>query len=312
MIKIIFLTFFCSSYLLSSGLSSNPKYITISDNYHIVQKGDTLEAIAEKYDVSTKKLKFYNNLSDSGLIIGQKIYLLPPKNQKNEYVTVRDIPACEYHIVRKGETLTRLAKMYDIYLFDLMEYNQLTDLSVEPKQKIWLVTGHFSEKITSNQKEIPVEKAAEITNTEVPIVPKNTIAKQDALEKTSSSKKTKFFMPTQGIVTSEFGMRGGRPHKGIDFAAAAGTPIYAAQKGKVIFSGIQRGYGNVIMIEHDNNYITVYAHNEANLVRENDAVKQSQPIATVGNSGNSSGAHLHFEIRVNGRAQNPRNYLPDF
>ncbi len=107
-------------------------------------------------------------------------------------------------------------------------------------------------------------------------------------------------------------MRKGRPHKGIDIAAPTGTPIYASQKGKVIFSGVQRGYGNVILIEHDNHFITVYAHNEANLVRENDFVKQGQPIATIGNSGNSSGPHLHFEIRLHGKAQNPRNYLPDF
>jgi len=189
MMKIIFLSFFCSSCLLSSGLSSNPQYITLSDNYHIVQKGETLEAIAEKYDISTKKLKFYNNLSDSGLIVGQKIFLLPPKNQKKEYVTVRSIPACEYHIVRSGETLFRLAKMYDIYLFDLMEYNQLTDLSIEPKQKIWLVPGHLSEKVTSPSKEIPVEKATELSKSDVPIIEKSAKVKPDALRQTSSSKK---------------------------------------------------------------------------------------------------------------------------
>ncbi len=107
-------------------------------------------------------------------------------------------------------------------------------------------------------------------------------------------------------------MRLGRPHKGIDIAAPIGTPIYAVEKGAVIFSGRQQGYGNVIMIQHDEETITVYAHNEVNLAREGDSVKQGQPIAKVGNTGRSSGAHLHFEIRLKTKAQNPRHFLPDF
>jgi murein DD-endopeptidase MepM/ murein hydrolase activator NlpD len=117
-------------------------------------------------------------------------------------------------------------------------------------------------------------------------------------------------LPVVGKVTSEFGLRNGRPHKGIDIANKKGTPILAAMAGKVAYSGRQRGYGNVIILEHANSVMTVYAHNETNLVRVDELVKKGQPIATLGSSGVSSGPHLHFEYREQGRAINPRDILP--
>jgi murein DD-endopeptidase MepM/ murein hydrolase activator NlpD len=110
-------------------------------------------------------------------------------------------------------------------------------------------------------------------------------------------------------VTSEFGLRGGIPHKGIDLAAHAGAPIYSVLSGTVIFSGTQRGYGYVVIINHSKNISTLYAHNVYNLVKEGDIVSQGQIIAEVGKSGKAQGYHLHFEYRVNGIAKNPRELL---
>jgi len=107
-------------------------------------------------------------------------------------------------------------------------------------------------------------------------------------------------------------MRDGKPHKGIDVAAEIGAPIHAAMSGKVVYVGTQRGYGNVIILEHENYVMTVYAHNETNLVRLDDIVNSGQPIATVGETGTTTGPHLHFEYRVQGRAVNPREIFPDF
>jgi murein DD-endopeptidase MepM/ murein hydrolase activator NlpD len=117
-------------------------------------------------------------------------------------------------------------------------------------------------------------------------------------------------MPTEGKVTSEFGLRHGRPHKGIDIANKTGTPIYAVMDGVVLFSGRQNGYGSVIIVEHPDFIMTVYAHNEINLVREGDKVLQGQQIATMGATGNATGPHLHFEYRIKGNAINPRKVLP--
>ena len=136
-----------------------------------------------------------------------------------------------------------------------------------------------------------------------------TTPKEKKLEKNNKTKQ-KIFVPVKGEVTSEFGMRNGRPHRGIDIAASKGAPIHACLPGKIVFVGTQRGYGNVIIIEHENFIMSVYAHNETNFVRLGETVKKGQPIATVGETGIATGAHLHFEYRVKGKAINPREVLP--
>lgn len=111
-------------------------------------------------------------------------------------------------------------------------------------------------------------------------------------------------------VSSHFGPRGRRHHDGIDIPAPRGTPIIAVDSGRVIYSdnGI-RGYGNLIVIAHSEDIFTVYAHNKKNKVSKGDRVKRGETIALVGNTGRSSGPHLHFEIRVKDKKMNPGRYL---
>jgi len=286
-------------------MTGNPKYITQSNSYHIVKKGDTISSISKTYNIESKKLKLYNELNSNRIFPGQKIYLEPKHPKKNEYVTKRSIPLKKYHLVKKGDTLSRIAKMYDIYIFDLVDLNGLSDFSIRKGQKIWLTnhSGKTTEifKVTGNDKNLtsiekPKKKTSKTQIKENPVI---------------SPDDNILFLPLKGILTSKFGMRNGRPHKGVDIAAPIGEPIYAALAGKVVFSGVQRGYGNVIIIEHNNKIMTVYAHNETNLVRIDDKVKKGQPIATVGKTGITTGPHLHFEYRKNGKAKNPLKYLKD-
>jgi len=138
------------------------------------------------------------------------------------------------------------------------------------------------------------------------------VAPKPAPRKTSPSSATlSFIWPVKGLVTSWFGPRKGRPHDGIDISAPKGTPIRAAEKGKVIYSdnGIS-GYGNLIIIQHSGGFHTVYGHNLRNRVDVDERVNKWQVIAEVGNSGRSTGYHLHFEMRKNERAVDPMNYLP--
>jgi murein DD-endopeptidase MepM/ murein hydrolase activator NlpD len=111
-------------------------------------------------------------------------------------------------------------------------------------------------------------------------------------------------------VSSHYGPRGRRHHDGIDIPAPKGTPIVAVDKGVVIYSnnGI-RGYGNMIVIAHSDEIFTVYAHNKKNKVDKGDKVRKGQQIAEVGNTGRSTGPHLHFEIRVKNKAKNPSRFL---
>lgn len=107
-----------------------------------------------------------------------------------------------------------------------------------------------------------------------------------------------YIWPTQGILTSGYGWRWGRMHRGIDIAAPIGTPIVAAASGEVINVGWQSGYGNVIKLKHLDGSVTVYGHNHKNLVTHGQKVEQGEQIAEMGNTGRSTGSHLHFEIRL--------------
>jgi murein DD-endopeptidase MepM/ murein hydrolase activator NlpD len=111
------------------------------------------------------------------------------------------------------------------------------------------------------------------------------------------------------LVSSPFGWRWGRPHQGIDLAAPTGTPILAAEQGKVVYSGWKSGYGNFVAIDHGRGYLTHYAHCSRLLVRNGQAVGKGQIIAKVGSTGHSTGPHLHFELVAHGVHRNPAKFL---
>ncbi|HVM54888.1 MAG TPA: peptidoglycan DD-metalloendopeptidase family protein [Acidimicrobiales bacterium] len=115
--------------------------------------------------------------------------------------------------------------------------------------------------------------------------------------------------PTQGRVTSEYGRRWGRMHQGIDIAAPTGTAIYAAAAGEVIFAGRMNGYGNTVMVDHGGGFTTLYGHQSRILVGNGQSVSRGARIGSVGNTGRSTGPHLHFETRYGGAARNPRGCL---
>lgn len=115
--------------------------------------------------------------------------------------------------------------------------------------------------------------------------------------------------PTQGTVTSEFGPRWGRRHEGIDIAAGVGTPVKAAADGVVRQASWNGGYGNAVVIDHGNGVTTLYAHNSELTVKPGDRVTSGQTVAKVGSTGDSTGPHLHFEVKVDGTKIDPRPWL---
>jgi murein DD-endopeptidase MepM/ murein hydrolase activator NlpD len=125
----------------------------------------------------------------------------------------------------------------------------------------------------------------------------------------------RFGRPVNGPITSNYGMRFHpilrvrRMHSGIDFGARSGTPIFSVANGVVISATYMRGYGNTVIVDHGGGISTVYAHCSAILVRSGQSVTRGQTIARVGSTGLSTGPHLHFEVRVQGRAVNPRGWL---
>jgi len=121
--------------------------------------------------------------------------------------------------------------------------------------------------------------------------------------------------PVDGWVTSGFGQRSspftGEPavHRGIDVAAPSGTPIYAPADGVVVFSGVRNGFGNFVLVAHGYGVVTGYGHNAQNLVSPGQVIHRGDQIATVGQSGRSTGPHLHYEVTVNGRSIDPMKFI---
>ena len=126
-----------------------------------------------------------------------------------------------------------------------------------------------------------------------------------------ASAKLPLSMPvlTSFRYSSRFGMRNGKPHKGVDMAGPRGSPIYATGDGVVIFAGTQRGYGKVVKIQHEFGFVTVYAHQNKLRVTKGQRVSRGDRIGDMGNTGRSSGNHLHYEIQVSGAAVNPMKYI---
>jgi murein DD-endopeptidase MepM/ murein hydrolase activator NlpD len=114
--------------------------------------------------------------------------------------------------------------------------------------------------------------------------------------------------PCNGTVTSGFGQRWGRLHAGVDIAAPTGTPIYAAKGGTVIHAGPQGGYGNLVLIDHGDGFVTAYAHQSQIATSVGASLSQGQLLGYVGSTGRSTGPHLHFETRVNGSARDPMGF----
>ena len=116
--------------------------------------------------------------------------------------------------------------------------------------------------------------------------------------------------PLSGYVTSEYGQRWGKLHAGIDIAAPVGTPILAAKAGEILYTGRYGGYGNLVAVDHGDGAVTLYAHQSRIAAAEGQQVNQGDVIGYVGSTGNSTGPHLHFEVRRDGRPANPRGFLP--
>jgi len=189
-------------------------------------------------------------------------------------------------VVKPGETLWRIARAYQVRVEDLSIANHLADSAV-------LTVGQ--------ELFIPGAKAVlEVPPSDLP-APEVRPARQG---------NAPLAWPLIGVLYARFGPRGDTRHDGIDIAAPVGTPVLAAADGTVLFAGAQKGYGFVVVVQHPPGLITLYAHNQAVLVKDAEEVKAGQPIAKVGETSKNSGPHIHFEVREGGQPKDPLRYLP--
>ena len=263
------------------------------ETVHKVVAGDTLHSIAKKYDVWEDQLLEDNKgINSKKLEVGSNI------------IVKQQAPVLTYEVVEKItydkviEHKVEEQKSADIYEGMTETQQAGSDGLSEITARVTLQNGKKVEEedLVTTVKEEPV--------TEVVLV--------GTKERPPTVGSGKYIWPLKDSFTqsSGFGSRWGRQHKGIDLAVSVGTTVYAADGGTVVEAQYSGSYGNVVMIDHQNGQETRYAHNSKLLVKKGDKVYQGQPIAKSGNTGRSTGPHVHFEIRFNGEPRNPLNYLP--
>lgn len=259
--------------------------------------------------------------------------LVPPKEEikKEETISPAEEPQSSEglriieHIVEKGESLWSIARKYNIDIPTIVGANNLQSLKVVkigqrlniPTQKGIFYTVHYGQSLWEIARifGIEIEEIAQANKIEDPSFLRfgKTLFLPEAKPWGESGH---FLRPVRGSISSGYGFRqhplgGGRLfHHGIDIRSPIGRVVVASQGGRVSFAGWKGGYGKATQIDHRRGYSTFYAHLSKILVKKGEYVTKGQVIGKVGNTGRSTGPHLHFEIRKNGRSQNPLKFLP--
>ena len=267
----------------------------VEQSTYVVKKGDTFNAIAYSLDMWPIELSVLNPdvivdkiWVDQELIIQEAVPFLSVQNFTDETYEETVPSPVEY------------IETADLYVGDTKVKEQGEDGLQKVNARVTYVNG--------------VEVDREILTTETLKEPTTTYAYTGTTPRPVTASNGYFIWPVRGTITSNFGGRNlwGRYdfHLGLDIACRTGTSIKAADGGTVIKAGWSGSYGNLVAIRHDNGYVTYYAHNSSLLVSVGQKVYQGQIIARSGATGNVSGPHCHFEVRINNTSVNPRNYLP--
>lgn len=218
------------------------------------------------------------------------------------------------HVVQRGETLYEIAWKYGRDYRSLAKTNQISSpYTIYPGQKLTLkrYADFENQSKASTYKNNIVVRNATISqsNSEPKAIAKTTTPKP-ANKTAETHFNHEWSWPVKGKILNVFSTQGLTPNKGIDIAGTMGAPVSAAGKGKVVYSGSGlRGYGQLLIIKHNETFLSAYAHNSRLLVKEGDSVEKGQLIAHMGQSEAQS-VRLHFEIRKNGQPINPLKLLP--
>ncbi len=195
-----------------------------------------------------------------------------------------------YHVVERHQTFYRICKTYGVDLKEVASVNRISDPG----------------KIQTGQR-IFIPGAKRVLKVEIYI---DDVVSEQGEKAKVAYKRPDFIWPVGGKINQGFEEAENRRHQGIDISSAAGAPIKASNAGTVVYSNNTiKGYGNLIILRHSEELVTVYAHNQVNLVEEGTWVEKGQIIGRVGQTGRTSGPHLHFEIRKSNKAIDPLLFL---
>jgi murein DD-endopeptidase MepM/ murein hydrolase activator NlpD len=242
-----------------------------------VNKGDSVYSIARKQNILMSDLISKNNIKPPYIIrVGDELI----------------IPKTNYHKVQKGESLYSISKKYNISIGQLNFLNNLDNSKIIINQILAISTDDNK----------PDNKI--IISQDIPKI-------QSIKQKKITKKYNNFSWPCKGKIISSFGNKGnGLYNDGVNIESKKGALVLASEKGKVVYAGNGlKGYGNLIIIKHSNDFISSYAHLDRIKVRRDDLVEKSKVIAYVGNSGNVDSPQTHFSLRKKREAINPESYI---
>ena len=304
---------------VSNSSSSGSNSVTSNNNVkleniqYVVKSGDNLSSVARDYNMTTKQLAELNDLeAPYSLRVGQKIKVLSdekPSVKEDKIIT-------KTYVIKKGDSLLSIAKKNNTELIKLADLNGIKKpYSVKIGQKIKIV----DEKATKDYR-VKAEKAAKIAKQESRTndIPeqKLVVKEQSEVETTVKTKKSNnssnsFMWPVKGEIVSNFGNKSnGLYNDGINISAPKDTSFKASEDGVVAYVGNElRGYGTIILIKHNNNWISAYAHCAGVKVSRGDKVEKGQIIGTVGQTGNVNSPQLYFSLRNGREAVDPLKYL---
>ena len=306
-------------------------------NIYQVKPGDTLYSIAFRYGRDYRDLASDNGIAAPyNITVGQNIRLTPatatvlPASQtsvtdnsqaqssvkstvttnisnKADVAPTKDKITGDFYTVKSGDSLMSISRKSGVSYSNLIRINHLQKpYGIYTGQRIYLKSNSSSESLADRipQKVVPVAGGNTQTTANSTAVPASvaTAPTKVVSGKSRAVSGVSWMWPARGTVI--------RTNKGIDIAGSRGQNVNAAASGQVVYSGnALRGYGNLIIINHDNEYLSAYAHNDMLLVKEGQRVKKGQVIAKMG-STDASRVMLHFEIRYRGNSVNPHKYLP--
>ncbi len=269
--------------LIDSRGSSNGPIRNQTIN-HVVQTGEVLGGIAKKYSLNIETVLSTNNLTTKSVLRPGANLIIPPADGI-------------LYKVKRGDTVSSIAKTYGVSAAEITKFNGLKEKALTVGAQI-LVPG--ARRITPIVAVKPVKKPTNTGNNSQSTGPINIPPPSAALGT--------YIWPTGAkIVTQYYGLQ----HTGMDIAGPTGLPNYATRDGVVTKSqcGYNGGYGCMIIVDHGGGITSWYGHNNKLLVSVGEHVSQGQVIGILGNTGRSTGPHLHFEIRVNGKHVNPLQYI---
>lgn len=267
---------------------------------YLVRRGDTVHSIARAHDVPLRSIIDSNRLMPPYTIeVGQRL----------------TIPAGHFHIVRTGDTVYSISRQYNVDMASLTSLNRIREpYTIKVGERLQLPSRGTTQQaaVTREAAGGPVPVGRPVAGTAVASTqPRVTTTRPKGPLPAAPAATGGFVWPIEGKILSTYGPKANGLHNdGINIAAEMGASVKAAQSGVVAYAGNElKGYGNLLLVRHEGDLITAYAHNSKLLVQRGDTIMRGQTIAQAGNSGSVVTPQVHFEVRRGAKALDPQGII---